>query len=92
VDELECGLPHGPNAAGARTQRRSGERARVAKHEVRAAAARAELETAKTALGSVQSKHKDLEPRLSFSPKLPTSVPDVDPGPTPEKAGERALA
>jgi len=40
----------------------------------RLAAARTELEATKTELKDVQKEFKALEPRLSFAPKLPTSV------------------
>jgi hypothetical protein len=56
----------------------------------RAGVARTELEASKTELGSVQRELKDLEPRLSFSPKLPTSVLLSILGQLGKKAGERA--
>jgi len=40
----------------------------------RLAVARAELEAARIEVGTTQGELKKLEPRLSFSPKLPTSV------------------
>ena len=47
----------------------------VAEHDgARLATARSELEAAKTEVGITQRELKKLEPRLSFSPKLPTSV------------------
>ena len=47
----------------------------VAEHDgARLAAARAELESARAEVGITQSELKKLEPRLSFSPKLPTSL------------------
>ena len=46
----------------------------VAEHEGRLAAARTELEATRAEVCSTQSELKALEPRLSFSPKLPTSV------------------
>jgi hypothetical protein len=46
----------------------------VAEHEGRLAAARTELEATRAEVCSTQSELKALEPRLSFSPKLPTSA------------------
>ena len=48
--------------------------AEIAELEARLASARTELEAAQTEVYSAQSELKKLEPRLSFSPKLPTSV------------------
>jgi chaperonin GroEL (HSP60 family) len=42
--------------------------------EARLAVAKKELEAARTEVCSTQSELKKLEPRLSFSPKLPTSL------------------
>ena len=62
----------------------------VAEHEARLAAARTELEAARAELGITQSELTKLEPRLSFSPKLPTSVLLSIVGQVGKKAGERA--
>jgi len=65
-------------------------RAELAKHEARLAVARTELETTKTELSHAEHEFKALEPRLSFSPKLPTSVLLSILGQLGKKAGERA--
>jgi hypothetical protein len=51
----------------------------IAELEGRLAAARTELEAAQIVVRSAQRELKKLEPRLSFNPKLPTSVV-LDPG------------
>jgi len=56
----------------------------------RLAVARTELDTAKTELSDAQHEFKELESRLSFSPKLPTSVLLSILGQLGKKAGERA--
>ena len=58
--------------------------------EARLAVVRTELATTKTELCSVQKEFKELEPRLSFNPKLPTSVLLSILGQLGKKAGERA--
>jgi hypothetical protein len=70
---LERGLPLRLPAAGVLPQKSDEEE--VAELEgPRLAAARTELEATKTELKDVQKEFKELEPRLSFAPKLPTSV------------------
>ena len=65
MEEVHAGLP---------PQLRVTEEQRSHQSEVRLAAAGTELEAAQTEVCSAQRELKKLEPRLSFSPKLPTSV------------------
>ena len=63
----------------------------IAEHEARFAVARTELETTRTELHDAQHEFKALEPRLSYSPKLPTSVLLSILGQLGKKAGERCM-